>query len=49
MIGTAIGLSLLSAGDDTEDTSELGWILFSLLFMVGTLIVVASVVRGLAL
>ena len=48
MIGTAIGLSLLSAGDDSEDTSELGWMLFSLLFMAGTLIVVASIIGGLA-
>jgi hypothetical protein len=47
-VGSSIILSML-AGQGLFGPGELGWLLFSLLFFVGALIVGASIVRALAL
>ena len=48
LIGASIGMAALS-NDDGDELGESGWMLFSLLFFSGALIVGASVVRALAL
>ncbi|GEM_PF-2018081 len=48
IVGTSMALATLSS-DESGDTGELGWLLWSLLFFAGALIVAVSVVRAIAL